>query len=109
MASRGEWLTRQMERRGVSVRQLADAMDVATQTVYNWQSDKTVINEERVPRLAAALSVSEIEARRALGFWVPDESAGEMPSDDRLDAVEEMLEAALAEINRLKRDREKPA
>jgi len=88
--TRGEWLTRQMERRQISVRQIADALDVATQTVYNWQSSKSVINEDRVPRLAEVLGVSEMEARRGLGFWVPD--AGEtMPPELDRDQLREAL------------------
>ena len=80
--TRGEWLTRQMERRDISVRQLADALNVATQTVYNWQSDKTVINEDRVPRLASVLGMTEVEARRGLGYWVPE---GALPQPAELD------------------------
>jgi transcriptional regulator with XRE-family HTH domain len=95
-----------MERRGISVRQIADALDVTTQTVYGWQSGKTVINEERVPRLAAALEISEMDARRGLGFWVPDERVRDDPDrGDEIDAALDVMRAAMAELERIKRDR----
>jgi transcriptional regulator with XRE-family HTH domain len=78
----GAWLTRQMEARRLSVRQLADALAVTTQTIYDWRGDRAAISEERVPRLAAVLGVSEIEARRGLGYWVPE---GALPSPAELD------------------------
>lgn len=70
--SKGEWLARQMERRRVSVRDVAEAMGVTTKTVYDWTGGKTAVSEERVPRLASVLGVSEVEARRGLGYWVPE-------------------------------------
>lgn len=109
MTTRGDWLKSHMDRRQISVRRLADALQVTSKTIYDWRDDRTAISEERVPRLAEVLGVSELEARRGLGFWVPDGSEPEAPRIDGLDAVEEMLETALAEINRLKREREKPA
>lgn len=100
--SKGEWLTRQMERRSISVRQVADALGVTTKTVYDWQGNKTAISEERVPRLAQVLGVSELVARRELGFWVPDgEEAA--PPDSRLDEMEALARSLLdlvAEIRR---------
>lgn len=71
----GEWLTRQMDRQGVSVAQVASALDVTTKTVYYWRGNKTDVSEERVPRLAEVLGISELEARRGLGFWVPADEA----------------------------------
>lgn len=77
-----------MERRQIGVRQIADALEVTTQTTYAWINGKTAISEERVPQLAGILGVSELEARRGLGFWVPDETA-EPPELDK----EQMREA----------------
>lgn len=107
--SPGSWLSRQMKRRAIAVRRLADEMGVTTKTVYDWRDDRTAISEARVPKLAEVLSVSEVEARRALGYWVPTGADPEPASDADLDAVEALLEQALAELNRLKREREKPA
>lgn len=73
--SKGEWLTRNMERRDISARQVAQVLGVTTKTVYDWLSGKTAVSEERVPRLAEILGVSELEARRGLGYWVPAEGA----------------------------------
>ncbi len=95
--TRGEWLTRQMERRNTSVRQLADALNVATQTVYNWQSDRTVINEDRVPRLASVLGMTEVEARRGLGYWIPEEALSrpaELDRDQLREALRRFRQAA---------------
>jgi len=104
--SKGEWLTRQMERRGISVRQVADALKVTTKTVYDWQGNKTAISEERIPLLAEALDLSVIETRRGLGFWVPDEEEGAPPArDDEIDAALDVMRAAIAELERIKRDR----
>ena len=105
--TRDGWLTRQMERRQITVRQLADALDVATQTVYNWQSGKSVINEERVPQLAAALDLSVVETRRGLGFWVQGEQdpPAETVSIDELKALREMLQKALDRIEEIQRGR----
>lgn len=86
----------------MNVRQLADALNVATQTVYNWQSDRTVISEERVPHLAEVLGVSELEARRGLGYWVPDESTPTLPESDR-----EQLREALRTFRRAADDLER--
>jgi transcriptional regulator with XRE-family HTH domain len=103
---KGEWLTRQMERENVSVRLVAEALGVTTKTVYDWQGGKTAISEERIPRLAEVLGVSELQARRGLGFWVPDESAAAHAGrEDEIDAALEVMRAAIAELERIKRSR----
>jgi len=85
--SPGQWLTRQLERRDISVRRFADAMQVTTQTIYAWQNNRTVVNEDRVPRLSEILGISETEARRGLGYWVPDEDEPQRP-DLRSELIE---------------------
>jgi transcriptional regulator with XRE-family HTH domain len=101
-ASTGEWLARQIGRRGVTVRQIAEALGVTTKTVYDWQSGKTAISEERVPRLAEILSVSELEARRGLGFWVP--SGDEPPPiDSRLDEMETLARSLLDLVEEIRK------
>lgn len=104
--SPGSWLTRQMERRSMTVRHLAEAMGVTGKTVYDWRDDRTIISEARVPLLAQLLSTSEIDARRGLGYWVPDENT-EPPAMDaeELARIETLLAEAIAELNRLKRKR----
>lgn len=93
----GVWLMHQMERKQLSARQLADTLGIATQTVYSWQNGKTTVNEDRVPRLASVLGISEVEARRGLGYWTPEDSepqpvrnAGEL--DEILGDLTDVLE-----------------
>lgn len=107
--SPGTWLTRQMERRSINVRRLAEELGVTGKTVYDWRDDRTAISEARLPRLAEVLGIPELEARRGLGYWVPDGSEPPATDTGDLDAIEELLQSALAELNRLKREREKPA
>lgn len=106
-AGNGEWLTRQMERRDISVRQLADAMDVTTKAVHDWRGGKTAVSEERVPRLASVLGISEVDARRGLGYWVPNESAppAETVSVEELQQLREQVVAVLDRIDEIKRGR----
>lgn len=100
--SPGTWLTRQMERKDISVRHLAEALGVTGKTVYDWRDDRTAISEGRIPRLAAVLGVSEIEARRGVGYWVPE---GALPSPAELD--KEQLRAALRRFRQAADDLER--
>lgn len=103
-----------MDRREISVRRLADALGVTSKTVYDWRDGRTVISEERVPRLAEVLHVSEVDARRGLGYWVPEGSPDAGESTDEASTVamdkEELLELrktlveALERIDRIQRD-----
>lgn len=84
----GAWLTRQMDDRGISVQQLATAMGVTEKSVYDWRGNRTPISESRIAKLAEILSVSEIEARRGLGYWVPNGEQQESgPAIDRAELV----------------------
>ncbi|HEY9371983.1 helix-turn-helix transcriptional regulator [Streptomyces sp.] len=100
--SPGTWLALQMERRQISVRQIADAMEVTTQTVYGWQNDRAAINEARVPRLAEVLGVSELEARRGLGYWVPDETTPARPAKDTAE-LERIIDDLTTVLERFRR------
>lgn len=91
--SPGAWLTRQMERRSIGVQQLADALGVTGKTIYYWRDDKTAVSETRVPRLAEVLGVSELEARRGLGYWVPSDN-GEAPAKDTAELEEIITDLA---------------
>jgi len=94
--SPGTWLTRQMERGHKNVRQIAEALDVTTQTVYDWRGDKATINEARIPRLAEALGISEIQARRGLGYWVPGDEEPQPARDTaELDEILQELTSVL--------------
>lgn len=101
----GSWLTRQMELRTISVRQLAEALNVTTKTVYDWRDDRTAISEERVPRLAEIFGIPELEARRGLGYWVPAGTESEPAGLDReeLSQLKKDLQEILERIDRLGR------
>lgn len=68
----GQWLREQRERRGLTVRQLAGRLDVATQVIYDWQNGKNRVSDDNAARLAEILGLPELEARRHLGLWVPE-------------------------------------
>jgi transcriptional regulator with XRE-family HTH domain len=101
-----------MERRNVSVPALAEALDVTEKTIYYWRNDKTTVSEARIPKLAEALGISEIEARRGLGHWVPDVSAATPHPAADLGEIEEQLELVRTVIDgllaRIKLDRAEP-
>lgn len=101
----GEWLTRQMNNKGMSVRQLANELGVTGKTVYDWRDNRTAISEARIPKIAEELGVSEIEARRGLGYWVPQDGDDEPPASnaDELDELVADLTAVLERIRRLRR------
>lgn len=104
--SPGAWLTRQMERRSISVRQLAEALGVTEKTIYFWRDDKTAVSEPRIPVLAETLGLSEIAARRGLGYWVPVESsepAGPQYDVDELRDLREQLSAIIDRIEEMQR------
>lgn len=92
-----------MDRRGASVRQIAEALEVTTKTVYDWQSGKTAISEERVPRLAEVLGVTELQARRGLGFWVPERDEKPPAVDRRLDEMETLARSLLDLVEEIRR------
>lgn len=105
--SPGQWLTNQMERRNISVRQLAEAMGVVEKSVYFWRDDKTAVSEARIPKLAEALAISEIQVRQGLGYWVPAESP-EPPPDydvDELRDLRNQLNTILDRIEEIQRRR----
>lgn len=89
-----------MERRNVSVRNLAEALGVTGKTVYDWRDDRTAISEARIPRLANELGVSEIEARQGLGYWVPADSP-EPPSSYDVDELRDLRTQLNAIIDRI--------
>lgn len=86
----GHWLRDQRERRGMSVRAFAAKLDVATQMVYDWQNGKVGVSDERASQVADVLDLPELEVRRGLGLWVPDEeNARESETED--EDVEQLM------------------
>lgn len=65
------WLKDAIERRGLTVRRVANTLDVSTATVYDWDTGKIRPRDKHAARLAELLDMDEFEVRRALGLWVP--------------------------------------
>jgi transcriptional regulator with XRE-family HTH domain len=102
----GDWLRDQMERKQLTTRDVAEAVGLRDQAVYYWLTGRTAPKDEAASKLAGLLDVPEVEVRRRFGLWVPSDTGTEaQPSSEDLDAVEEMLRTALAELNRLKHKR----
>lgn len=100
-SSPGAWLTRQMERKNISVRQLAEALGVTEKTIYFWRDDKTAVSEPRIPALAEILGLTEIATRRGLGYWVPKGSEPQPVKDaGELDEILQDLTALLERFRR---------
>jgi hypothetical protein len=96
-----------MDRKAISVRRLADALNVTPKTVYDWRDDRTAISEERIPRLADTLGMQEIEVRRGLGFWVPNgEQAAPARDAAELEEIITDLASVLDRFRRWRRESE---
>lgn len=100
-SSPGTWLTDQMKRRNMGVRQLAEALGVSEKTIYEWRGDRTAISEVRVPELAQVFAITEVEARKGLGYWVPESTESARPRPDQLLELEEMRRALAQNLERL--------
>jgi len=103
--SPGQWLTRQMNQADIGVRRLADALGVTEKAIYEWRGDRTSISEARVKPLADVLGVSEIEARRGLGYWTPGEGDGAKPArnPDELDEIIQDMTQVLERFRKWRR------
>lgn len=90
--SAGEWLRRELSRRGISVRAATEAVGLkATQAVYAWMSDKAAPTDEAATKLAALLDVPEVEVRRRFGLWVPGDAEAQ-PARDTAELEEIMTD-----------------
>ena len=96
--SAGEWLRREMERRDVTTRDVAEAVGLRDQAVYYWLTGRTAPKDEAATKLAALLHVPEVEVRRRFGLWVPEDDAsqsmGELDRDQLRDALQRFRQAA---------------
>lgn len=100
----GRWLRTQRERRGMSARQLATALDIAPQSVNNWETGKNAVSDEGAARIADVFDMDEIDVRRGLGLWVPEEHRGEAEDLDEqqrhyITLIEEARQAVLRRID----------
>lgn len=100
--SAGEWLRRELSRRGISVRDATEAVGLkATQAVYAWMSDKAAPTDEAAAKLAILLDVPEVEVRRRFGLWVPgDEEPRPARDTAELDEILQELTVALERFRR---------
>lgn len=89
----GRWLRETRERRGMSVREFAANLGVATQMVYDWQNGKNAVGDERAKQIADVLRMDLIDVRRGLGLWVPlkEDQTSEPPSEEVTAVDEEEL------------------
>lgn len=69
----GAWLRRQRERRGLTVRAMGREIGLDSSQVSNYENGKSAIDDRRAARIAQVLEMPEIEVRRQLGLWVPDD------------------------------------
>ena len=100
--SAGEWLRREMERRDVTTRDVAEAVGLRDQAVYYWLTGRTAPKDEAAAKLAELLRVPEVEVRRRFGLWVP--------GDDQLQPAEldrDQLRAALQRFRQAADDLER--
>ena len=93
----GEWLRREMERRDVTTRDVAEAVGLRDQAVYYWLTGRTAPKDEAAAKLAELLRVPEVEVRRRFGLWVPEgdqSQSAELDRDQLRDALRRFRQAA---------------
>ena len=101
--SAGDWLRRELTRRGISVRDATEAVGLkSTQAVYAWMSDKAAPTDEAAAKLAELLDVPEVEIRRRFGLWVPEDDQPQRPElRDELIELRAQLKAILDRIDKI--------
>lgn len=107
----GEWLKATRQEKGMSVRQLAAEIDVATQVIYDWQNGKNAVSEDNAAKIAQAFEMDLIQVRRNLGLWVPDDPGttargtreqAEAAARNELDELQRLLDEAQQRLERLR-------
>lgn len=95
-----DWVREHRERAGMSVTEFARALDVTNAAVYAWQNpdDPARPGEQRVPKLAEILGVTETEVRRALGYWVDEDDT---PKGEDLDEFVDSITAVVRQVEQL--------
>jgi transcriptional regulator with XRE-family HTH domain len=104
----GEWLRGEMERRGLATRDVAEAVGLRDQAVYYWLTGRTAPKDDAAAKLAELIDVPEVEVRRRFGLWVPNDPPNgdpDSPREHEIDAALDVMRAAIAELERIKRGR----
>lgn len=96
----GDWLKQQMDRKGLTTHELAQAVGLRDQAVYYWLTGKTSPKDEAAGKLAELLGLPELEVRRRFNLWVPDEDQP-APAAISLDELKELREQVVAVLNRI--------
>lgn len=106
LAAAGRWLKAQRERRNLTAREIAARLDVLPQTVYNWESGKSGLDDDRAQDISRLFGMDLIEVRRNLGLWVPDDDQTDVPADrdERLAHAEAIANRAADELERLREE-----
>lgn len=108
LASAGQWLRAQRERRQLSAREVADRLNVLPQTVYAWEAGKSGVDDDRAEQIADLFGIPVLTTRRNLGLWVPpDTLPGEALEDGHLmQRALDLLAEGVEILDQLRRERE---
>lgn len=100
----GRWLRTQRTKRGYDTAgKLARALGVDPSRISNYERGMSAVPDERAAQIADLFGMDEIEVRRGLGLWVPDDAkeSQEPSGEGKYWNLLERLEAIKDEINRL--------
>jgi transcriptional regulator with XRE-family HTH domain len=73
------WLRRERERRNMLQGALAKRLGVSQQSLSHYENGKVRIPDEIAAKVARLWNLSEIDVRRALGMYVPEQLRGREP------------------------------
>jgi transcriptional regulator with XRE-family HTH domain len=85
----GRWIRDQRERRGITTQaDLARRLGWDKTAVNNYETRGVQVPDERARQLATFFGLDEIEVRRNLGLWVPEDEPARQdpPTDEELRA-----------------------
>lgn len=98
----GRLLFRHRRRAGLTQDQLADAMDVAKQTVKDWENGRKLPYLDRLPHLAAILKVDPGALFPSVPACGPrEERRSLLTIEERLSRIERTMDLVLAELRQM--------
>lgn len=113
LAEAGAWLREQRIRRGFDkAADFARKLGIERYTLSTYETGRSAVPDDRATQIAEVLGMDEIEVRRGLGLWVPDDeprrthddAVSYLAYDATLEEVEEMARTLLARLEQLRRD-----